>query len=143
MKVRRVAVMQGDVRSAKCRKERVFLADVVGRIGRFATTQACMQTQQRNLYRICKHILQMTDPCMYDWKLSNDMGILTMGRLFAPSKDRNLQPKITLPNGQVKSLVRVCIRTSMRACEYDVHVGERCCARMRPYSPLNAFIRSL
>jgi len=78
------------------------------------TVQAGIYAHQRNnLYHVCKYILQVTDACMYDWKLSKDMGILTMGRLFAPSNDRNLQPKITLPNGQVNSFVHVCVCKSI------------------------------
>jgi hypothetical protein len=54
---------------------------------------------------------EVTDACMYDWSSGKDVGILTMGRLFAHSNDRNLQPKITLSNGQVVSNVDIRVRT--------------------------------
>jgi len=53
-----------------------------------------------------------TDACLYNWNSSTDMGVLSMGKVFAPSLVLDLQPTMILPNGKTVPNIEIRVRTA-------------------------------
>jgi len=60
-----------------------------------------------------------TDACLYNWNSSTDMGVLSMGKVFAPSLVLDLQPTMILPNGKTVPNIEIRVRTAPIADPLD------------------------